>query len=189
MAKCFDMIRIMSAELIDAFKILAKETVRREAGECLFRRDDPVTSVFLLLSGRVHLVRYHENGKMLTLHQAVGPTIIAEASVYSDHYHCDAVCIEDSVLLRAARSALRGQLTTDPTLATAWATHLAWALQAARTRSELLTTKGIAERLDSWLSLNGGVIPARGQRKALAAELGVTPEALYRELAKRNIDR
>jgi hypothetical protein len=42
----------------------------------------------------------------------------------------------------------------------------------------------VAERLDAWLGAEGG-LPDRGRWQELAEELGVTREALYRELARR----
>ena len=46
----------------------------------------------------------------------------------------------------------------------------------------------VFERLDDWLDWNDGNLPPKGRWKSLAAELGVTPEALYRTLAQRNRD-
>jgi hypothetical protein len=44
----------------------------------------------------------------------------------------------------------------------------------------------VHDRLEGWLDWNGGKLPSRGKWKKLASEIGVTPEALYRELAKKN---
>ena len=44
--------------------------------------------------------------------------------------------------------------------------------------------KTVAERLDAWTAWRGS-IPPRGQWVRLATELGVSPESLYREIAKR----
>lgn len=46
--------------------------------------------------------------------------------------------------------------------------------------------KKVCDRVDAWLALNGGVLPPKGQWKRLAAEIGVSVEALYRELAARD---
>ena len=43
----------------------------------------------------------------------------------------------------------------------------------------------LSDRLDAWLMMNLGKLPSKGGWLPLAAELGVTPEALYRELARR----
>ena len=42
----------------------------------------------------------------------------------------------------------------------------------------------LADRLDAWLA-EGHAFPERGRQQELAAELGVTREALYREMARR----
>jgi hypothetical protein len=48
-----------------------------------------------------------------------------------------------------------------------------------------LSLKTVAERLEGWLIWRGGGLPPKGAWKDIAAEIGVSPEALYRELAKR----
>ncbi len=65
------------------------------------------------------------------------------------------------------------------------ARHLAREAQAARLRSELLSLRRLADRLDGWLALNDGMLPPKGRWSTIAADLGVTPEALYRELSRR----
>lgn len=73
----------------------------------------------------------------------------------------------------------------DPGLARALTRHVAEAVQGARARAEILSLKTIAARLDAWLALNGDALPPRGRWRDVAAEIGVTPEAFYRELEGR----
>jgi len=47
--------------------------------------------------------------------------------------------------------------------------------------------KKVSERLDAWRDWRDGDFPAKGKWKELAAEIGVSPEALYRELSKRKL--
>lgn len=49
----------------------------------------------------------------------------------------------------------------------------------------MLSLKTVAERLDAWTAANQGAPPIKGEWKTVAVEMGVSPEALYRELAKR----
>jgi hypothetical protein len=49
----------------------------------------------------------------------------------------------------------------------------------------LPSLKRVDERLDAWLALHGLSIPPKGKWAEWAAELAVTPEALYRALAIR----
>ena len=81
----------------------------------------------------------------------------------------------------------RARLTADPALAERWAAHLALAVQTARLCAEIRTLRTVAERLDAWLG-EGRSLPAKGAWQDLAAELGVSREALYRELSRRRWD-
>ena len=47
--------------------------------------------------------------------------------------------------------------------------------------------KKVRDRVDAWIALNAGKLPPKGQWKVLAEQIGVSEEALYRELATRNI--
>ena len=75
-------------------------------------------------------------------------------------------------------------LRSDSELTEAWAAHLARSVQRARMRAEIRSLKTVAERLDAWTAEHGD-IPEKGQWHVLAAELSVSREALYRELARR----
>jgi CRP/FNR family transcriptional regulator, dissimilatory nitrate respiration regulator len=49
----------------------------------------------------------------------------------------------------------------------------------------MLALRTVAARLDAWCAANDGMAPARGAWRVVAAEIGVSPETLYRELARR----
>lgn len=153
------------------------------AGEYLARRGDPVSSLYLLLDGAVHMTRDRADGGRLILHR-VGPgDMIAEASLHHRTYHCDlAVAVTGHVRSLPAGTA-RAVLAV-PEAAALLTAHLAMALQAARARAELFALPKLRDRLEAWEALNGS-LPGRGQWRTLAAEIGVTPEALYRVLAQR----
>jgi CRP-like cAMP-binding protein len=72
----------------------------------------------------------------------------------------------------------------DPDLARAWPRHLAQEVQRARAQAEILSLKTVAERVDAWITLNDGALPPMGYWHQVASD-GITPEALYRELARR----
>jgi len=52
-------------------------------------------------------------------------------------------------------------------------------------RPRPLSMQTVAERLDAWLAARSGDLPTRGTWRQVSMEIGVTPEALYRELARR----
>ena len=63
--------------------------------------------------------------------------------------------------------------------------HLAGEVHRTRMRAEILSLKSVATRLGAWMALNGDALPPKGRQHLVASEMGVTPEALYRELARR----
>jgi CRP/FNR family transcriptional regulator, dissimilatory nitrate respiration regulator len=179
------MIAIMSLELLDVLEREAARVLILAEGEVLFRRNDRVVSMYLLIDGGIDLIRYQRDGKEVVLNRARTRTPLAEASLYSVGYHCDAVCIAPATVAAIARKRLLKLLDENRDLARQWSAYLAGALQDARYRSELLTRKTVEDRLAGWLEWNGGALPPKGRWRSLASEIGVTPEALYRQLAKR----
>ena len=136
-------------------------------------------------SGLVHLKRTQTDGSVLVLQQARPGTILAEASFCSAAYHCDAVAVDGTHSLAYPAAEFRAYARSNPEFAEAWASHLAHELQAARLQAEILTLKTVASRLDAWLAWHGGVLPRKGEWRTIASEIGVSPEALYREMARR----
>jgi hypothetical protein len=47
----------------------------------------------------------------------------------------------------------------------------------------------VAARLDAWIASNDGNVLGKREWKIVASQIGVSPEALYRELAKRRSNR
>ncbi len=153
-------------------------------GQALFRAGDPVRDIFLLRKGRVHLIRHTSQGAPLILQNAAPGQVLAEASAYSPQYHCDGVALERATLSALPRARFLAALAEDPQLAQGWAAMLARGVQSARLRAEIRSLPRVAHRLDAWLA-EGNPLPDKGQWQTLAGELGITREALYRELARR----
>ena len=64
--------------------------------------------------------------------------------------------------------------------------HAIWPnLSRPRARAEIVSLRTVSARVDAWLALHVGELPARGHWRDLAEEISVAPEALYRELARR----
>jgi len=154
------------------------------ADEPLFLAGQPVEHVYLVTSGWVQLQRHTAHGALLILQNAGPGTVLAEASAWSARYHCDAVATGPAKLAALPKPAFLAVLRDNPELALAWSAMLARAVQAARVRAEIRSLPKVAERLDAWLS-EGHSLPDKGRWQDVAAELGVTREALYRELARR----
>jgi CRP-like cAMP-binding protein len=155
------------------------------AGEVLFRAGDPVRSLYRVETGAMRLVRPLPHAAELVIQRARAGAILAEASLFAAAYHCDAVASAPTRVRAVPVARITGALERDPALAQAFARHLALEVQGARARAEIASLKTVSARLEAWLALNGGELPPRGRWREIAGEIGVTPEALYRELARR----
>jgi CRP-like cAMP-binding protein len=177
------MIAIMST-LIEALEPLLSREMERVAGSVLFRQGDPVRHYYVVRSGCAHLVRWGADGTCAVMQRATDGSVLAEASVFAGAYHCDALCVVDSVVARADMARVRAALDSEPDVLRELARHLGHEVHRMRARVELLARRTVVERLDAWLALNGQ-LPDRGGWRAIAEDIGVSPEAFYRELQRR----
>jgi CRP-like cAMP-binding protein len=158
--------------------------VRKVAkGGSVFRQGDRVLSMYLVRSGTVALERPMTDGIALTLHIANADMALAEASLFADTYHCDAVARTDAEIASLPRATFLAEIRDYPDAALSLIETHAKEVQAQRTRIEILRLRRVAERLDAWLDLYGE--PAKGEWINVANQIGVSAPALYRELAKR----
>lgn len=153
-------------------------------GQYLFHQGDPVVSMFLIESGEARLLRWQRNGGAIALQRALPGSFLAEASLFTASYHCDATATTRVSARLISRLAMRKLFENDPAFAAAWASHLADEVRSARLRAEILALRTVAERLDAWVAAQGR-FPPKGTWKTVAQEMGTSPEALYREIAQR----
>lgn len=180
------MIAIMLDTLITQLQTLPDGKERSlTAGTFLFHQGDEVASVFLVLEGEIRLVRHQPDGSSITQQRARSGAVLAEASLFSQRYHCHAVAEKTALVYALPKQAVFARLQMDSDFAQYWMAYLAREVQQARFRSELLSLKTVKARLNSWLNWRGCGLPPKGEWKALAEQLGVSPEALYREIARR----
>ncbi len=179
------MISIMSPEFRFMLMELPGSEQSLRSGDFLFRRGDDVRALHHVIGGEVHVLRHGEDGGVVILQRAKPGGLVSEPSAHSVRYHCDAVAVAPTRTRAIRKSSLLAALRKDVDFATGWIAHLAHEVQSARAKAEILSLHTVAARLDAWLELNGVKLPEKGEGKALAGELAVSPEALYREIAKR----
>jgi CRP/FNR family transcriptional regulator, dissimilatory nitrate respiration regulator len=114
------------------------------------------------LGVRSDLVRHTGHGLRLILHRAEAGQILAEASAWTDVYHCDAVASAACVAAILPRQVVRARLQANPELAQRWMQTLARLVQAARVRAEIRSLPKVADRLDACLC-EGNALPDKGQ--------------------------
>jgi len=174
------MISIMS-DWLDIFDGAPIRKVAKNAA--VFRREHRVQFMYLVRSGAVALERPMTDGVPLTLHVATAGLALAEASLFARTYHCDAVARSESEIARLPRAKFLDAIRDRPDAALSLIETHAKEVQAQRARIEILRLRRVADRLDAWLDLHDK--PSKGEWINVAEQIGVSPPALYRELARR----
>jgi CRP-like cAMP-binding protein len=160
---------------------------RLEPGEAVVRQGDRATALYGVASGRVRLLRHTAEGSTVVAAVAAAGETFAEASLAAGVYHCDAVADLASEVEAFPAAAVRRALAADPALAERWIVLLAAQVRWLRARVELRGIRSARDRVLAYLrqvAPGGGRPPWEGRPlKDLAAEVDLTPEALYRTLA------
>jgi CRP/FNR family transcriptional regulator, dissimilatory nitrate respiration regulator len=158
-----------------------------KAGEPLFRLGDETMGLCEVVTGRVRLARVDRSGREIVLHVAGPGETLAEASLFSPHYHCDAIANTDATVRVYPKRDVLAAFDENPKAARAFTETLAHQVMSLRTRIEQRNIRSARERVRHFLMLNVGedrrTVELRGTLKDLAAEIGLTHEALYRTLA------
>jgi CRP-like cAMP-binding protein len=164
-----------------------------EAGQALFRAGARTAGLYEVVKGKINLVRVDRRGREIVLYAATAGETIAEASLFSSTYHCDAVATTDAVVRLYPKAAVLAELERDPKSGQALAAMLARQVMTLRTRLEQRNIHSARERVRHYLAVNAGgadgcTVVLKGTLKELAGELGMTHEAFYRTLADMAAD-
>ena len=106
-------------------------------GELLFRQGDPAAAIYKVESGRLRLIRRTVDDHLVILHTARRGEFFAEASLFADAYHCDAVAAAASSVRVYPKQMVMEAMRTAQALAEAFMARLARQLQELRARMEL----------------------------------------------------
>lgn len=186
------MITIMSA--FDFFTELelqcGKASARQvalSAQERLFSQGDAPPGFVLVLKGQIDLIRWTTGGRSVRIHRALRDETFAEASLFAQACHCDAVAATASILTILPRRAVLDALAANPDLSSRFTAYLAQSLMDARRLLEVRAlhplSEGVMARL-SELADGNDDFPANIPLLSLAQDLDVTAPALYRALAQ-----
>ncbi|MDO8457311.1 MAG: Crp/Fnr family transcriptional regulator [Burkholderiaceae bacterium] len=154
-------------------------------GERVFAQGQRPEHMLYVASGEVVLQRLGAHGDNLVL-QRVRQGWLAEASLQSSSYHCDAFVTASGNLVGIPVIAIQQALLTDPVFAMRWVGMLNRELKRLRAQCERLSLKSVKDRLLHLLETEGeqGCLPLGTGLKSIASELGVSHEALYRTVAE-----
>ena len=157
------------------------------AGERLFRQGDKAYAIFEIERGRLRLVRHTVDSRRIVLHTARTGELFAEAALFSPAYHCDAVADTASRVRIYPKRDLLTAFRANPKTAEAFMAVLTHRIQSLRARIEERDIRSARDRLVHHIArcagADGRTMPLEGTLMDLAAEIGLSHEALYRTLA------
>ncbi|MGV0959345.1 MAG: Crp/Fnr family transcriptional regulator [Limnohabitans sp.] len=152
--------------------------------ERLFLTGQPPQWMFFVVQGEVTLERAGLQGEPVIV-QRTRHGFVSEASLKVTRYHCDAVAITDTQVIKVPARALAAAMDIDPAFAARWIGMLTAEVHRLRLHLERLSMKSVQDRLLHLIQTEGqaGQYDVPSGLKTLAGELGVTHEALYRTMA------
>ena len=170
----------MFEHLLPSLPDTVKTNRQLQKGDCVFRQHDPADAIYLLISGRVQLQRTLENGFLVVVHQAQSNESFAEAALFSDTYHCDAVCISAVSLIQISKVDVLQHMKSSPDFSFQLIETLSKQVQHYRQRLQIASINSAEERILAAMNTD---LPFE-KITDLAASIGLTHEATYRALSR-----
>src|SRR5271167_3584899 len=106
---------------LDDLPVALGSTIRElGSGDLLFRQGDQAAAIYKVESGRLRLIRRTVDDHLVILHTARRGEFFAEAALFAEAYHCDAVAAAPSRVRVYPKARVLEALRTDPGLASAF---------------------------------------------------------------------
>jgi CRP-like cAMP-binding protein len=159
------------------------EWKRCDKNMLLFAIGDCPKHIYFIVRGEARLRRHSLEGTEMVMQRARN-TFLAEASLESPIYHCDAIATEAILALAFPVSDFRLALADCPNFRAKWISHLLREVRRARAQVERQGLRNAGDRILHYIETEcpSGQLLLSQTKKAWASELGLTHEALYRAL-------
>ncbi|MBK8190985.1 MAG: Crp/Fnr family transcriptional regulator [Vampirovibrionales bacterium] len=163
---------------------------RYSANELIFGEGDAATAFYWVRSGRVQVYKIGPDGKEMILHLFAAGDTFAEFPIFGGEatYPANALCLEDTTVLRIDGPAFRALAETRPAMLLKMLSQFSLRLREFNQRIEDLSLRNVDARLAKYLLSVSENTPARAaitvQKKTLAAILATIPETLSRSFRK-----
>ncbi|MBX3737037.1 MAG: Crp/Fnr family transcriptional regulator [Candidatus Didemnitutus sp.] len=166
------------------------QTVALAKDDYLFHEGESSRGCYLVQSGAINVHKVNAAGKEQVIHVFRAGESMAEASLASPTgYPANARAVEPSTVLLIPKAPLLELIGRRPDLAVRMLGSMSAHLRVLVGMLDDLTLKDVETRLLNWLvkharDAKDGVVPLRGTKRVLAAELGTSSETLSRTLAR-----
>lgn len=164
--------------LADGLAVIGR-SLSVQAGAHLFRQGDPTVGFFAVHHGVVELTRTTQHGGLVVLHRAGSGDSFAEASLFADRYHCDAVATSTCELTAFPKKETLAALKERDGVAMALLENMSGQVQRYRLLMQLCAIRRADERVLA--AMEAGLAP--DSWKSFAPQIGLSHETVYRALS------
>jgi CRP/FNR family transcriptional regulator len=173
----------------DSLRLLAQHGLERSfaAGDTLFRAGDTPWGIYVVLEGRIRVVR-GQPGRQVVVHTEVAGGTLADVPFFAGgELPATAIAAEPSVCAIFPRDALRAAIAANPDVAFALLARLALRVRELVGRLDQISSNSVAGRLATFLLRRSSerqspVVSLGMTQSQLAEELGTVREVIVREL-------
>lgn len=151
----------------------------------VFRRKESAGFLHYVKEGGVKLVRNTLEGKEVITHIAKKGEFFSEAALFETNYHCDAIAIEHSVIVRYPNEEVLRFFKENPEKAFEYIRFLSGQIRVLRKQLEVVNVVTAKDRILLFLhsEAKNGVVKISGAVKNLAGQIGLAQETVYRQLS------
>jgi CRP/FNR family transcriptional regulator len=163
-------------------------------GDLLFLQEDPCSNLYILLEGKVQMFRTIPDGREATIHVLQPVDLVACAALFLDmSFPASARVVSGAArLIRLEGGPFLKMLEARPDLARKMIAALAIRISHLASCIESRMVQPAVGRVAGWLleqptskdSAGRRVVRVEGNKKSVAADLGITPETFSRSLKK-----
>ncbi len=171
--------------LLPPFHLLANATAQSfdaVEGEVLFREGEQTNGLYISVDAEVHLVRVGPCGEPITIHRSTAGQPFAEASVFTERFHCDAIVKVSGQVIRVPKATIIAGFR-NPDFAIAYNRLMSRQVQSYRQLLEIVSINSAKERV--YAAMVAGLM--EGSIIAFSSRIALTHEATYRAL--RTLER
>ena len=159
-------------------------------GETLFQQGGVVERIYCVKTGKIKLIRNTIEGTPITLHIAQSGETFAEASLFSNRYHCSAIADSKTEIIYFRKPDLLNYLEQNPAAMKNLLTTFSHQVRELRAINEIKNIRSAKERILAFIrsEMNENMeLVLSMSLKDVAHRIGLAHETFYREI--KNLEK
>jgi CRP-like cAMP-binding protein len=164
---------------------LKSKTLSLKKGDMLFLQNDEIINMYFIEEGRLKLQRDTLEGFTTIQHFALKGEVIAEASLFSQNYHCSAIADTSTQICYLKKIDLLNYLEKNSTATKKLLVLYSYQIKSLRAINEIKNIRSAKERTLAFLRNEMNAhreIKLSFSLKDVAYRIGLSHEAFYRTL-------